>query len=243
MPLTVPQQSPPPAPLTRQAEPRPVQVAHGWDRDLPRAGRTDLGTAPRLGGHHHLVDGPIVEASRHPVDLCQLQGRGAGCEGAEAAPLHGPPWPGSRTPGLPAHGGVPPVSTCTLARTRFPATCTWLLLPPRLDGSALGWRTPGSRAAVSRQPLLGTGPALTAPGSSVPAVLWPQQRPHSSLQKALGLPENGPKARAFSQQPLDKRPWTEAKLPCTLVSCGRLPCDLCLDSGRWPARGSPQGGG
>lgn len=78
---------PPPALLTRQAEPRLVQVAHRGHWDLPRAGRARLGAAPGLGGYHHLVDRPVIEASGHAVDLGQLQDQGAGCEGAEI-PAH-----------------------------------------------------------------------------------------------------------------------------------------------------------
>lgn len=77
----------PPGLLTRQAEPRLVQVAHRGHWDLPRAGRARLGAAPGLGGYHHLVDRPVIEASGHTMDLGQLQDQGAGCEGAEI-PAH-----------------------------------------------------------------------------------------------------------------------------------------------------------
>lgn len=87
--------SPPQAQLTRQAEPRLVQVAHGWHRDLPRAGRAGLTAAPGLGGHHHLVDWPVIEATGHAVDLRQLRAKGAGCE------ARGLPAKGASTPRAP----------------------------------------------------------------------------------------------------------------------------------------------
>lgn len=86
--------------LTRQAEARLVQVPHGRHRDLPWAGPAGLGAAPGLGGHHHLVDRPVVEAPGHAMDLGQLRVEGAGCEGA------GHPAAGGQ--GAPAENLAPP---------------------------------------------------------------------------------------------------------------------------------------
>lgn len=62
-----------------------MQVANGRDWDLPGAGGAGLGATPWLGGHHHLVDRPVVEASGHAVDLRQLRAEGAGREGTGRA--------------------------------------------------------------------------------------------------------------------------------------------------------------
>lgn len=163
---------PPPAPLTRQAEPRPVQVAHGGHRDLPRAGRAGLGTATRLGRQHHLVDGPVVEAAGHAVDLRQLRAEGLGVRGA------------GLPPGAPARANTPHLHVCAhtcaadgadpargLAGTTRPKNGSLRRLPqahpvarlyPLVD--EVGERLPGDEATGPRGdehvPVLQHNPAL-----------------------------------------------------------------------------------
>lgn len=207
-----------PAPLTRQAEPRPVQVAHGWDRDLPRAGRPGLGTAPRLGGHHHLVDRPIVEASGHTVDLGQLRGGGwAGMRGSEPAPsAPRAPSAGLQTPGPRPWRRSPRVHlhACTrMALCSHP--CMQPLLALGLGSRVLGCRTPLRQGGPSEQPLLTTTPALTAPPprfrgpSRAPPPAW--RRPWVSLKTAQGQ-RHLPAAAAT-----DEAARGAAETPCVLV--------------------------